>query len=61
MTASLHEALRHHQAGRLEDAARIYQAVLKAHPRNADALHLLGLVAHQRASTPGRGRFWPAR
>ncbi|MBX3515948.1 MAG: tetratricopeptide repeat protein [Rhodospirillales bacterium] len=48
MTASLHEALRHHQAGRLEDAARIYQAVLKAHPRNADALHLLGLVAHQK-------------
>ncbi len=47
MTASLREALRHHQAGRLEDAARIYQAVLKAHPRNADALHLLGLVAHQ--------------
>lgn len=47
MTASLREAMRHHQAGRLEDAARLYQAVLKAHPRNADALHLLGLVAHQ--------------
>ncbi|MFZ1413348.1 MAG: tetratricopeptide repeat protein [Defluviicoccus sp.] len=47
MTAPLQEALRHHQAGRLRDAARLYQSVLKAHPRNADALHLLGLVAHQ--------------
>jgi hypothetical protein len=47
MTAPLQEALRHHQAGRLRDAARLYQAVLKAHPRNADALHFLGLIAHQ--------------
>ena len=47
MTAPLQEALRHHQAGRLRDAARLYQSVLKAHPRNADALHLLGLIAHQ--------------
>ena len=47
MTATLQAALRHHQAGRLRDAQRLYQAVLKAHPRNADALHLLGLIAHQ--------------
>jgi len=37
----------HHQAGRLQQAARLYQAVLDQEPDNFDALHLMGLVALQ--------------
>ena len=40
-------ALAHHQAGRLDEAARIYEQVLAANPRHAGAMHLLGLVALQ--------------
>ena len=41
-------AIGHHQAGRLTQAEQGYRAVLAVEPRNADALHLLGVVAHQR-------------
>ena len=41
------EALRHHQAGRLQEAENIYRQILTADSRNTDALHLLGVVAHQ--------------
>ena len=37
----------HHKAGRLAEAERIYRQVLKAEPRNADALYLLGVIAHR--------------
>lgn len=40
-------AKRHHQAGRLADAQRLYREVLARQPRHAGALHLLGVVAHQ--------------
>jgi tetratricopeptide (TPR) repeat protein len=40
-------ALQHHQQGRLDQAARQYQAILAANPGHADALHLLGVLAHQ--------------
>jgi protein O-GlcNAc transferase len=40
-------ALRHYHAGRLADAERLYRQVLAADPNHADALHLLGLVAHR--------------
>ena len=40
-------ALRLHQAGNLAEAQRGYEQVLRAEPRNADALHLLGVVALQ--------------
>jgi protein O-GlcNAc transferase len=36
-----------HQDGRVADAALIYQEILRADPRHADALHYLGLVALQ--------------
>lgn len=40
-------ALRHHRAGRLQEAESIYRQVLREQPDNVDALHLLGVIAHQ--------------
>jgi predicted O-linked N-acetylglucosamine transferase (SPINDLY family) len=40
-------ALQHHQAGRLQAAEQIYRQILQAEPNQADAWHLLGLVANQ--------------
>ena len=37
-----------HQQGRLDEAEKIYQSVLKIHPSNPDALHFLGVLLHQR-------------
>ena len=34
------------KAGKLQDAARVYTDILKSDPNQADASHLLGLVAH---------------
>lgn len=45
--ALLRQAMRHHKAGNLGEAAAAYQAILRQAPRHPDALHLLGLVAHQ--------------
>jgi tetratricopeptide (TPR) repeat protein len=41
-------AVGHHQAGRLDQAELLYRQVLDADPAHADALHLLGVVTHQR-------------
>ncbi|WP_042694028.1 tetratricopeptide repeat protein [Azospirillum sp. B506] len=46
-TNLLAQAVAHHQAGRAAEAERGYRAVLAADPRNADALHLLGVLALQ--------------
>jgi len=40
-------AVQNHQAGRLNEAIRLYGDVLKASPRHADSLHLLGVAASQ--------------
>jgi len=48
------EALNHaaslHRAGELDQAEAIYRQILAADSRNADAWHLLGLVAHARGA-----------
>ena len=40
-------ALKHHQEGRLAEAASIYRQVLTADPNSSDALHLLGVLYYQ--------------
>lgn len=40
-------AIGHHRAGRMGEAAGVYRAILDADPRQADALHLLGVLAGQ--------------
>ena len=40
-------ALLHHKAGALSKAATLYQEILSSEPRNADALHLLGVLFNQ--------------
>jgi tetratricopeptide (TPR) repeat protein len=45
LAADLATALEHHRAGRLDEAAALYQEFLRKAPGDADALHLLGLVA----------------
>ena len=45
--SNLEIALQHHQSGNLQQAEAMYRQVLAQQPRNADALHLLGVLAHQ--------------
>jgi tetratricopeptide (TPR) repeat protein len=49
---SLEDAMRramvHHRAGRLDKASRVYRSILRSVPEHADALHLLGVLEHQR-------------
>lgn len=47
LSMQLDIALEHHNAMRLGEAEAIYQRILQVQPTNADALHLLGLLAHQ--------------
>lgn len=39
-------AAEHHQAGRAEEAARLYKEVLRDNPKNVDALRMLGIMAY---------------
>ncbi len=45
IVACLQEALRHHQAGRLDQAEGLYRRVLSVDPLQPDALHLFGMAA----------------
>ena len=47
MAQAIETAIEHHRAGRLREAEAIYRRVLQEQPRNAEALHLLGVVAYQ--------------
>ena len=44
----LQRAIRLHRQRRLDEAEVIYREVLRAAPGNTEALHMCGLVAHQR-------------
>ena len=44
----LRRAMQLHQEGHLAEAEALYQRLLGANPRHADALHLLGLAQAQR-------------
>lgn len=48
LNATLQLAIGHHRAGRLAEAEAHYRAVLAGEPAHRDALHLWGLVCHQR-------------
>lgn len=48
---ALEWAVREHQAGRLDDAWTLYQHVLAVDARNADALHLSGMIELARGRT----------
>ncbi|MDP1682140.1 MAG: tetratricopeptide repeat protein [Burkholderiales bacterium] len=45
---TLARAVEHHRAGELAQAEQYYREVLQREPQHPDALHLLGLIAHQR-------------
>lgn len=69
---ALQQAIAHHQAGRLQDAERLYRAILHTRPGHADANHNLGVLAVQvnnpvaglphfklaLEANPKQGRFW---
>ena len=43
----LEQAMSFHQMGQLQRAEEIYQQILTHHSQNAEALHLLGVIAYQ--------------
>jgi tetratricopeptide (TPR) repeat protein len=47
MQGKIESALTYHSAGNLQQAERLYQEILMAHPDNAAALHLLGVIHYQ--------------
>src|SRR5260370_36289382 len=52
LKAALEEGLRHHNAGGLADARRVFQDILKTAPRVAIALHQLGMIEHLEGNLP---------
>ncbi len=52
ISARLAEAFEHHRAQRFELADKLYREVLARSPENADALHLLGVLTHNRGDAP---------
>ena len=47
VTPSIQDAVALHQQGQLAQAEAIYRQILAAEPKNANALHLLGVIASQ--------------
>src|SRR5689334_15003360 len=42
----LQQGLAFHREGKFDEAKKIYEQILAANPKHTDALHFLGLVAH---------------
>ena len=51
VSTQLQRALQFHQQGDLDNSEALYLQILTQHPRNPDALHLLGLIAKVRGRT----------
>jgi tetratricopeptide (TPR) repeat protein len=47
----LKAAITHHRAGRLSEAREMYREILRRRPNDANALHLLGVLAGQQGKT----------
>ncbi len=47
LSADYDQAVALHHAGKLQEAERLYRAMLQENPQHADAWHMLGLIAHQ--------------
>src|SRR5262249_31082663 len=54
---TLQAGLRHHQAGELAEAERLYRQALQVERRQPDALHLLGVLANQAGKPDVAVRF----
>ena len=46
-TPTIHSAIKFHTMGSIDQAESIYRQLLEIDPRNANALYLLGVLAHQ--------------
>src|SRR3990172_9783613 len=69
---ALKQAIAHHRQGQLQDAERVYRAILQAQPNHPDANHNLGVLAvqvkqltaglpHFKAAleaNPKQGQYW---
>ena len=47
MEKSMQQGISFHQKGELQRAEKLYQRVLQNQPQNANAYHLLGIIAYQ--------------
>jgi uncharacterized protein (TIGR02466 family) len=56
-SADFAHAVREHQAGALDAAAKIYRSILAREPSHADALRLLGVVHHQKGDSAAAERL----
>jgi tetratricopeptide (TPR) repeat protein len=57
ISESLDRAIKHHEAGELDQAEALYREIVRIDPGHADALHLLGVAAHQKSDHPGGVHF----
>jgi protein O-GlcNAc transferase len=48
LSQELEKGIHFHQQGQLSEADKIYTQILRISPRNADALHLMGVLANQK-------------
>jgi protein O-GlcNAc transferase len=48
LSPEIEKGLHFHQQGKLREAEKIYTQILSISPRNADALHLMGVLANQK-------------